>query len=753
MACVSGTSGEQGRGVKGLALAHLFTDGSTVREHPLAKHLQSTGRLSSRFVGSLNAGDWGELLGLWHDLGKYSSAFQAYIRGRNGQEAHLENRPGRVDHSTAGAAQAASQFAKQNPFAARVLAYCLAGHHAGLPDWDTGSDASLARRLARTKPETTDALARAPQSLLEAPLGPGPRIVPAESGKECGLQIGMLVRMLFSCLTDADFLDTEAALAPHRTAGRQSGSVSIEAMRAVLNSHLKAKAATARPLPINHQRAQILQHCRNEAREQPGFFSLTVPTGGGKTLSSLAFALDHACVHNLRRVVYAVPFTSIIEQTADVFREALGPLGPSVVEHHSNIDPCRETLPNRLACENWDAPLIVTTNVQFFESLFAARTSACRKLHNLVGSVIVLDEAQTLPVEFLTPCLAALKELVRNYGCTVVLCTATQPAIHRREMFPIGIDRPREIMPDPSHLYEQMRRVRVEHVGKLDDEELQARLLAEPRVLCVVNTKRHAAKLFSALHAAGPVWHLSATMCPEHRSEKLNEIKQLLLDPAEPLCRLVSTQLIEAGVDIDFPVVYRAAAGLDSIAQAAGRCNREGLQDQGSVFVFDAEQPPPPGHLWQTAETARELLTLHDDLLSLDAMEHFFRLHYWKSKANWDRHDILNCFKLGKNYEPICDFRTAAEKFRLIPDATQPVIIPYGEQGKELVETLRADPFTSRDLRRKLQRFTVALRQRQWDDLRSQGLLDMVHDQFPVLIEMKYYDSDTGLSPPDDMIL
>jgi CRISPR-associated endonuclease/helicase Cas3 len=717
--------------------------------HPLEDHLRAVGALAARFAEVFGASDAARLAGAWHDLGKYSRAFQAYIRGGDGEAAHLEGQRGKVNHSSAGAVRAAEFFGKTNPVAARVLAYCIAGHHAGLPDWHTNSDGCLKSRLARGEPETLEALSRVPQPDVNSPALP--RLVPGDRKSDIGFQAGMLTRMLFSCLTDADFLDTEAFMNPQRSSGRQEVAVTLDELERALHRHLDEISLHAERTPVNERRREVLKACLAAADGNPGFFSLTVPTGGGKTLSSLAFALAHARKHNLRRVIYAVPFTSIIEQNADAFRKALGEFGGAVVEHHSNLDPLKETPWNRLACENWDAPLVVTTNVQFFESLFTARSSACRKLHNVARSVIILDEAQVLPVEFLTPCLAALKELVRNYGCTVVLCTATQPAVNRRESFPIGVDRPREIVPDPRSLYEQMRRVRVQRADKLDDEELSRQLTDEAQVLCVVNTKAHAARLYDKIRSGCEAYHLSAFMCPQHRSEVIATIKARLHD--ELPCRVVSTQLIEAGVDIDFPVVYRAMCGLDSIAQAAGRCNREGKLDVGRVFVFDADQPPPPGHLRQTAETAAELVGLYDDLLSPEAIERFFRLHYWKRNDLWDHHGIMGCFGLSGIGKPLCDFRTAAEKFRLIPEVTKPVIIPWGTQGEELVAQLRADPFPGRDIRRALQRYTVSVHEQHWKRLEEAGCLDPVKEQYPVLLNMELYDSDTGLSLPDGLMI
>jgi len=356
-------------------------------------------------------------------------------------------------------------------------------------------------------------------------------------------------------------------------------------------------SASADKTPVNALRHEILTACRAAAKLEPGHFSLTVPTGGGKTLSSLAFALEHAVKHNLRRVIYVIPYTSIIEQNADVFKETVG--DDQVIEHHSNLDEDDSTSKARLSAENWDAPIIVTTSVQFFESFFAAKPSRCRKLHNIIGSVVVLDEAQLVPVEYLAPILQTMDLLNRRYRISFVISTATQPAFESREGFKgLPMNSVREIISDIPRLYANLKRVEVEipqnWVKTTRWEELATELLKEEQVLCVVSDRKSCRNL----HKLMPIgtYHLSALMCGQHRSKIITEIKQKLKEGAP--VRVISTQLVEAGVDIDFPVVYRALAGLDSIAQAAGRCNREGkLTEKGRVVVFVPPKKSPPGIL------------------------------------------------------------------------------------------------------------------------------------------------------------
>jgi CRISPR-associated endonuclease/helicase Cas3 len=527
--------------------------------------------------------------------------------------------------------------------------------------------------------------------------------------------------MLFSCLVDADYLATERFMSPEREMHRPAAGVALAQMRIQLDDYLADMVASRVASSIDEIRGQILHACRSAATQSPGLFSLTVPTGGGKTLSSLAFALAHAEKHGLRRVICAIPFTSIIEQTADEYRKVFTPLGPKVVlEHHSNVDPDseHETLQSRLAAENWDAPLIVTTNVQLFESLFAAQTSRCRKLHRIARSVIILDEAQTLPVGLLKPCLAVLRELVVDYGCSIVLCTATQPALGRRDKFPIGLADVREIIPEPDKLYLSMKRVEVQHVGQRTDDQLIDDFAPRPQMLCVVNTRPHAARLYGLLLAktGDPTgtFHLSTFMCGAHRSEVFSEIHDRLKE-GKP-CRVVSTQLIEAGVDIDFPVVYRALAGIDSIAQAAGRCNREGKLARGEVFVFEPAAVRLVGYLRSTAESAAELIPDATDLLDPNVVRRYFELHYWKQEGDnrWDDRGVMNCFPppIARLY---FQFRAASDAFRFITEVGKPVFVPYGEKGQRLIEELRAvrpagdgqDRGQLRPLLRRLQRYTV----------------------------------------------
>lgn len=716
--------------------AHSTEDPTKAGWQPLCVHLAEVARRCGEFAARFGAEPWGRVCGLLHDLGKFSREFQARLEGGH-----------RVDHATAGARKVVEVF---KPGFGRLLAYAVAGHHSGLPDGGVDGGArrdTLSGRLDPAKvnvPEIRDF-----QSVLDA--------VPAELShppfSRNGFSCAFFIRMLFSSLVDADFLDTEAWLTPDRV-GLRGGYPTVTELLKQLDQHLDTICRY--DTPVNQRRAEVLAKCREAAVLKPGIFSLTVPTGGGKTLSSLAFALRHAKLNGLERIVYAIPYTSIIEQNAAVFRSALGKLGlAAVLEHHSNYQPLVEdeedetspALCMRLAAENWDAPVVVTTNVQLFESLFASRGSRCRKLHNLVRSVIILDEAQMLPTPLLQPCLAALRELAANYGATVVLCTATQPALHRADYLPCGFaeSEVREIVPNHQELYEALRRVDVAHVGGLSDEEVVQQVSAHRQALCIVNTRAHARKLFEALGPDDGHFHLSALLCPAHRAKKLCVIRERLA-AGEP-CRVISTQLVEAGVDVDFPVVLRAATGIDSIAQAAGRCNREGkLPVRGEVTVFDPECGLPPGYFRRTADVGALTVRGFSDLLSPDAVRHYFtQLYSFEGADGLDTKGILR--RLEENARSLSfPFREIAEDFRIIDSDMDSLIIPWDEEARHLIRELRHTDFPAATAR-KLQRYTVQIYLRTLGELKAAGVIDTLADRFHVLTNDCIYNDDLGLCP------
>lgn len=699
----------------------------------ISEHLENTAENAARYASSFNAEDFGYMCGILHDLGKYSQEFQIKLQGTN---LH-------VDHATAGAKEAENIYG--NIFG-RLLAYCIAGHHSGLPDY--GTEASMDGTLcARLKSKIKDYSAYKNEYDFNA-LKKQLRLQVKPMGGNQGFTLAFFIRMLYSCLVDADFIDTETYMSDKIKP--RSNNIPIAELNKIFNefiSYFKSPETK-----INTKRKEILESCLDAARFETGLYSLTVPTGGGKTYSSLAFALNHAAINNLNRIIYVIPYTSIIEQNAKVFKDALG--DSNVLEHHSNfqfdnnntedIQTINEKL--KLASENWDIPIIVTTNVQFFESLFSNRSSKCRKIHNMARSVIIFDEAQMLPVEYLKPCLVSIAELVKNYGSTAVLCTATQPSIN--ELLPENI-KPVEIIKNPRQLYEDFKKVKVHKTGEMDDDALADRLNEHEQVLCIVNTRKHAKEIFNRL-AEGNKFHLSTLMCPVHRQNTLKEIRKLLKD-GQP-CKVVSTQLIEAGVDVDFPFVYRAIAGIDSIVQSAGRCNREGKLQEGKVFVFRpvSEYAKVRGYLERTAKVSDMVFRRYDDPISLDAIDFYFKMLYdIEGSGTLDKKEILSCFEEG--YRSLeFDFKTAAEKFKLIEDNTYSIIIPYDESAGKLINEARFSKYP-RSVARKLQPYTISVYEYEYKALLKNAALKIINDSFTVLDNFKVsYDNNTGLTVPQD---
>ena len=713
-------------------------------------HLRQVSNLAGDFASAFGGQAWAQTAGLWHDLGKYASEFQDYLR--RASDPDQESGPARgPDHSTAGAQHAARTFAHG---VGNLLAYLIAGHHSGLPDGRSDTSSCLEDRLRK---KIADWQANAPHELLNCPTPPIPEgLLDQTIGEgENAVRLATFLRFVFSALVDADRLDTEAFCNPENKSLRAQPRPSIGELEARLTNYLATLDTSRASAEVNADRQAVLDACRNSAALPPGFFSLTVPTGGGKTLSSLAFALRHARIHSLRRIVYAIPFTSIVEQNAQIFRNALG--DDALLEHHCNFEPpeASENPARQLIVENWDVPVVVTTNVQVFESLFADRPSRCRKLHRLARSIIVLDEAQSIPVEFLAPCLFILRELVRQYGCTIVLCTATQPAIQQRPGFPIGIDGVREIVPDPTALFTRLTRVKFHRRSQLPLAELAQEIAGEPQVLCIVRTRREASDLFRLLPQDGASFHLSGQMCAAHRSLTLDTIRRRL-HQGEP-CRLVSTNLVEAGVDLDFPVVFRALAGLDAIAQAAGRCNRGGLLNLrgqlGRLVIFGVAAECPPGALRLAAQDASEVLSLPEasDPLALPAIEKYFSLHYWSRREFWDHHQILGCFATIGRDGLSFQFATAAERFRLIADNYRPVVIPFDDRAQAIIAGLFRGAPATRATFRSLQRYTVTIPGQVWARHLGTNLQLVADDRIAALVHPEgLYDAQLGLGLGDE---
>lgn len=774
---------EKDKAYRKMLIAHSQNDSG--EWHRLEDHLRKVADLAGEFSAVWGDSLWASLAGAWHDLGKARPGFQRYVQ--HDCNAHIETRVPAPDknHSGAGALHAAKEFAgvldsQSAVFLARVLQYLIAGHHSGLADWHPSEfdNQGLAARLAdsETHTEYTEAI----RGMTEQGLSPTPTPDAASLtkaaykllGSKAPLARSLALRMLFSALVDADFLDTESHFNTAKAASRAAFpplshyADQLQAHLKELNARIQATGQAETSVMV--ARAQVQKACLDTASQSPGVFSLTVPTGGGKTLSSLAFALEHARNHNLRRVVYAIPYTSIIEQTASVFAGIFGE--GRVIEHHSQTDAKAgdETAASRLACENWDGPLIVTTNVQLFESLFASRTSRCRKLHRLAGSVIVLDEAQMLPPEFLQPILDTLNLLLAHYRISLVLCTATQPVLTDRSNFDPsknmrGLPEPRPIIPAPAALFEQLRRTEINWPVDLrvDTElsHLAEQVQLEPCTLVILNTRKDAMELARLLPRENTL-HLSAAMCGAHRAQVIGEIRARLSRHAtgeESNLYVVSTQLIEAGVDVDFPVVWRALAGLDSIAQAAGRCNREGRL-AGRLGQVRVVVRPIPRSLTQLRTAVETTISLHTegfpDALAPEAFERYFKLFYAR-QSSYDVQDIGELLS-ERSGQMEFNFRSAAAKFKLIDDKDQAsLLIPLHRRlsGHDHLETLiaqlaRGD--TDRWLMRSVQRYVLNIREERFSELLKTNAVMPLANGLYLLDDDNHYDSRFGLLPRDE---
>ncbi len=718
-------------------------DGKNFEIQDLIDHLIGTAEQSSFFASKFQNAEWGRLLGLWHDLGKYSDEFQEYIKKSSGFEDG--EKFGKTDHTSAAAILAKETFPNFWP----PIAYCIAGHHAGLHNWfpELGLSGDLSDRLK--KQDCLDKIrSKIPSELLEKINLNQP------TGKLMDTKhMHLWIRMLFSCLVDADFLDTEHFMNPesHERRGKYD---SLKVLNGRFENFMQEISKSAPPSNVNTLRNKILKDCIVSGNLEPGFFSITVPTGGGKTLSSMAWALVHALKYNKSRIIFAIPYTSIITQTAQIYRSIFGE--NNVIEHHSNLDEDINSQERKFAAENWDAPIIVTTNVQLFESLFANKTSRCRKLHNLVNSIIILDEAQMLPPEFLNPILTTLKGLVDNYSISILFSTATQPALTGRiggkgqfAFEGISANSVRELVQDIDKLAFDLKRVEIqlpENTNETTDwSTIADELQNQEQVLCIVNTRNQCRELHDLMPEG--TLHLSRLMCTAHIMDIIEEIK-LRLKEKKPV-RVISTQLIEAGVDIDFPVVYRAIAGLDSIAQCAGRCNREGKLNNenklGLMKVFVPSKGTPIGLMRKGADTFKEMIINKPDnansLLEPQTFHYYF-LKFYNKIDNFDIADIGDSLWKDAQYMKF-QFATAARDFRLIDDKGSKTILVEYKDGCDLIQLLKRkgpEPW----LMRKLQRYAVSVNERDFEEIRKAGLIVELHGCW-IQYYSKLYNQHSGL--------
>lgn len=804
-------------------LAHVRKNGDP---QALRDHLIGVARLAGQNAAKIGLASHGELLGLAHDIGKFSNTFQVYLKSAVGwlnqdedeEYVDSERLKGRIDHSTAGAQFIWNELSKHGSLGqliGQVLALCVASHHSGLIDClkPDGKDVFGERMLKKTDrtflnevlaaadPEILESarnLLQMPQ-LIEGIRSRLARIVQSDSAKGRDIvaqqQVGLLARFLFSCLIDADRIDTADFEKPRAARNRMHGSYEVwDVLAGRLETFL---SKFERRRPVDGLRADIAQHCLDAAARPRGLYKLTVPTGGGKTLASLRFALHHAARHGMDRVIYAIPFTSIIDQNADVVRKVLEPddapdsHGRVVLEHHGNLTPEQQGWREKMLSENWDAPVVYTTNVQVLEALFGSGTRGARRMHQLANAILVFDEIQTLPINCVHLFNNAINFLVEQCGCTVVLCTATQPLLDQVNPIygALNIPDDHELMPDVKDLFAKLKRVEVINKPKAGDwtnEAITELALTECRragsCLVIVNTKASALALYRLCkpRQEAPVVHLSTSLCPAHRKRILRFVRRCLRWKIPVLC--ISTQLIEAGVDVDFGAVVRLTAGLDSIAQAAGRCNRHGERETGIVHVVKArdENLGSLTAIQIGQERAERVLDDYEanpekygsDCIGPELLAWYYENYFFARAADMvyplppseiGRDDtLLNL--LSRNEMAICDYRarnpgrpprllyqsfmTAAKAFKAIDAPTRGVIVPYGKAGRKLVADLCAAFEVEKQVKllKRAQQFTVNVFPNMLMALEKAGAVSPVQDGTDILyVDSRYYSPEFGL--------
>lgn len=721
-------------------------------------HATGVAKLCEVSVKKFSDAKIGELLGYLHDIGKYSEMFQRRIHGENIL----------VGHARAGAHECERLYraSKGRNVVYRLMGMAICGHHSGLMDFgDDAQVGSYYTKITNTAdveaydawlseiPALTSLVSQNWNMKCRTPIDK----TEDNKRKSAGFMLQLYGRFLFSCLVDAD--RTDAQNFPRGEADRlMHGRASITELKMMFDDQMDAFAENAEKTELNQIRNEILSDCLKAAEVEKGFFSLTVPTGGGKTRSSMAFALHHAARYGQERVIYAIPFTSIIEQNADVFAGIFG--RENILEHHSNFESpgkkegeyaTEEELKLKLAKENWHEPIIVTTNVQFFESLFSHKPSKVRKLHHIANSVIILDEVQSIPNQYVRPCMEALHELVENYGCTVVLCSATQPEFEKNKLF-LAKTVVREIIGQVEPLFSILRRTTEVYLGTQTIDEIAAKMRTEAQALCIVNTKKHARDLFQLLKEEENVFHLSTNMYPRHRKEILQKVKAFLKQ--ELPCKVISTQLIEAGVDIDFPTVYRSTTGIDSIVQAAGRCNREGKRPTGMVYVFQPEEKYiGKGYLALTAELGRMIATGHENFLHLDAVSQYFHRLFDMTKQNLDQGEIMRtCANAVTKTDNLrIPYEEISRNFKFIENQGYSIVI---EADAEVSANLQAAKYAKSlsAILKKLSPYTVNVKGYELIKLQEQGAVNQITEGVYVLANKSLYDQAYGLvlSSTDD---
>ena len=734
-------------------IAHTREDGSI---QSLPEHIEGVAQHCAQFLeqaGLPELAPLGRLLAQLHDTGKAQPAFQRYILGESTAKA---------PHSAAGALLATSLLhelseelqLKKLLRTPQLLAYAISGHHRGLYDY-IGLRKELEKdEINKRYTKTAEALPNIKSELQTwvEEYGASTESSLRELAKKVGVteQAQALIRLLFSCLVDADFLDTEAFMDEERKERRHeatSGYASLEVLRDRLTKHMEGFSKAG---AINEARRAFLNQCRAHGRSCPkGYYSLFLPTGGGKTLSSMTWALETALNHKAQRIIYVIPYTSIITQTAGIFREIFGE--ENVLEHHSDIsfsgDEAAQEAERyertRLLAENWDAPIIVTTNVQFFESLFSHKVSRSRKVRSIANSVVVFDEVQMFPTEFLHPMLRLLEDLRYIYGTQLLFCSATLPPFDKDHSssfkkvndFHQLSDAIQPIVPEDPELFKVFDRV-IYHLEEkvYTTKELAQELSQHDSALCIVNSRRDASQLYRALLEMGKgpqdVIHLSRNMCSAHLKERIAEVRQRLKAGIPTL--VISTQLIEAGVDIDLPIVYRAMSGLDSIVQAGGRCNREGKRPvPGEVHVFSLSDGGKAVKAIAQGQNATRFLLDNDkehtrSSMPLELIEAYY-LRYYSSIGSFDTKAIAeSLYDVEEAKRWRFDFEQASKDFQLIDNVDRDLFVPYGK-GKELLEGLEKHTlYLNHRTMRELQQYHVSISKWRYEELEEARLLSEV---------------------------
>ena len=688
--------------------------------HELSQHLNDVAVLTERFTSVFGESSLGYIIGFLHDLGKCNPNFQAYLIAQTKDQHHI-----RVPHAWGGAALA---YIGKNQLPWEEICITIAGHHSGLEE-----PGVLSNRLVCRIEENPELLRMFQMYLAQIVPKNRTGLSVALQKTDNMLKQELKIRMLFSALVDADRLDTERHFEKQKPELRQTWETDMSLLWKRFKADQDELLASAdRSKIVNQVRCEVYDACLQSAQGSQGLYRLTVPTGGGKTRSALAFGLRHALKHDLRRIVVAMPYTSIIDQTARVYKDIFG--NDVVLEHHSQVmhnkmSPVDEDADNskrrlsvpryELAAENWDVPVIVTTTVQLFESLFSNHPSKCRKIHNLADSVIILDEVQTLPTEILKPTLDVIRTLIENYGVSVVLSTATQPALQTTPFLDELKDlKTQEIVPYHNRHFEVLRRVDYE-VRRTEQplSSIAKEIVVEPQVLVILNTRKEALDLFSMVSERDDAFHLSTLLCGAHRRRVIADITSRLKEK-KSVC-VVSTQVVEAGIDLDFPIVYRALGPLDRIVQAAGRCNREGKKKSGRVIVFRPEgSKSPRGPYAAGIEKARLLLeryppeSLHDP----DLYEEYFQNLFYDLEL--DKYGIQE-LRSDLNYPLV------ANRYHLIPGDTVSVVVPYRDSFNFLEKWLM---YPSRATWRPLQLYMVNLFEREALNLEKDGWLVKLTD-------------------------